>query len=249
METVNLLECWVIKDVAGLIESYLILKDRSLLDEICYIGYYEMALNSIRGHSVPQLDKCLVGACGGGHLELAMKLVELGASDYSNGLIEACGSDKPDLAEYMISCGYTDMCYAMYEIRVHGSYECAKFLINEGYTFGEHGLVVACRNNNIEFIKLLINDGMKDINSGMLTACKYGHTEIVKLMLEYNACYVEDGLIYAGNIEIAKLMIKHGAKNFKQCIDANIVKDVVDYVLKEVYLLEKSGDDLIVNPQ
>ncbi len=167
------------------------------------------------------MSKIFIGACAGGHLELA-KSYE-GCYDYDvfdKALVYACKSDNKDLVEYILSIIYFVYNHSENAFNIacqRGNIEIINFLINDGYYNYNNGLEGACEGGHNEVIKIMITLGATDYNGGLVGACRGGHNDIIKIMIDLGATDYNGGLVGAcrgGHIEIVNLMISLGANEY-----------------------------------
>jgi hypothetical protein len=106
------------------------------------------------------LSRGLIGACLGGHKDLAELMITKGAKNLDNGLRYACERGHEDLAELMIAKG------------------ADKF---------DWGLEGACEGGHKDLAELMIIKGARDYNLGLHGACSRGQKVLVKLMIDKGA--------------------------------------------------------------
>jgi hypothetical protein len=150
-------------------------------------------------HNEKLLDHGFLGACAGGHVELA-KLMIWDENDLDFGLIKACMNGHLNIVNILYPFNNNDM-------------------IN---------FYNACMGGNLDIVKLMISkviSGTQDtqdvFDDGMLDACIYGHLKIVEFLISLGASDWIRGLRLAGrggNITIVKLMISMGASNLNEGI-------------------------------
>jgi purine nucleoside permease len=118
-------------------------------------GAYELCCD-------PQADvaQCFLGACRGGHLDLANLMIANGATNWDRGLREACRGGHLDLANLMIANGATN------------------------WNRGLHG---ACRGGHRTLVACMIGKGASTWNRGLWEACRHGHGDLVSLMIKKGA--------------------------------------------------------------
>ena len=100
METLSLLT-GVIGDPAQIVVDFLTPSKQEDYEICKFNGLTEISYN------VKDVNKGLRGACNGGHLALAEKMIQNGATHFNRGLDNACRGGHLDLVQLMIQNGAT----------------------------------------------------------------------------------------------------------------------------------------------
>jgi ankyrin repeat protein len=153
VETKELLKEHLLLDVVGEIIKYTLpLKDDDY--NIGLVGNFELCLKVI------DINKCFIGACEGGHMEIVKYMISKGANNWEMGLYFACKGRHIGIVKYMVSKGANNW---------------------------NDGLFGACYKGHMEIVKYMESKGANDWNYGLLGSCKGGHVEIMKYMIEKGA--------------------------------------------------------------
>ncbi len=140
-------------DLACIVHDYLGRHPRT--DRQCArLGHWELCMQ------IKNVNCGLVGACRGGHRELANLMITHGANDWDYGLYHACRGGHRELADMMIVRGAND------------------------WNWGLYG---ACYSGHRELVDLMIAHGANDWNDGLYCACDGGHRELIELMIAHGA--------------------------------------------------------------
>ena len=169
----------------------------------------------------------LKGACRGNQKEMVNLMMEKGVWDWRNGLASACLSGSIELVKFMYdkAASLTDRRYDIglgvvleYAYR-GGNEEIIQYLIEKGAEYNIYTLEGACQSGNIGYVKMIL----EKLRGYLLTfhyqnafnlSCKHGHIEIAKLMMKYSAPNWKKALYYAcmkGKFETIKFLIENGA--------------------------------------
>jgi ankyrin repeat protein len=143
----------LIGDPTSIVVSYLTPPDKTAF-EICKLdGLREVS-------SVQEPKQGLLGACYGGHLELAKLMIKHGADNFNNGLNWACRNGHLELVNLVIEHGADDF---------------------------NQGLIAACMGGHLELAKLMIGRGAYSFNRSLRWTVHCGHHELTKLLIEHGA--------------------------------------------------------------
>lgn len=140
-----------------------------------------------------------VGACYGGHIDLAHTMY-LRAQNYL---------DDPNLADR----GLRKACRG-------GHIEMVRFLLDQFHPYFQFCLVKACQSRNMELVNLLLCMTSSALDFGLYGACLGGDERIVNRLLEAGATdysWAMRGACRGGHIEIAKRMMQLGGKDMRNC--------------------------------
>lgn len=187
---------------------------------------YEKARNYLGSGHKNDLDKCLSGACKGGHKDIVKLMISEGATNLYGAFHTAC-------------CG--------------GHMDVVELLRGYGIKFWNYGLRSACQGGNMNIINLVISMGDHDWNDGLTGACQGGHLDIAKLMIEkgndvhgnnvyeYDYCFAFYYACMGGNIDVVKFISeKYIGKSGLNEAYINGHTDVVEFILSkkipEVYI-------------
>ena len=154
---------------------------------VCQQGNRDLATWLIE-QDVEGLEWGLMGACEGGHRQLAEQLMKLvTTSMWHLGLFGACKKGNRELVELLIELGDFD----------------AEEL--------NYGLSGACRGGHRELIQWMIDLGANDWNMGLYQACYKGYQDICEWMIRLGANDLSGALKMAYNgdqLKFAKWLIQ-----------------------------------------
>lgn len=181
------------------------------------VGGHANILAYMKNRGAADIKRYVYGACLGNHTELAISLI----TDFGDGhkrhaqrkirdrleqgLIGACLGGHPHLVELLITPG--------------GISKEPMFAHAAASNWGD-GLSAACKGGHITLVQLMIDRGARNYNNSMIDAfgmsatVDASHMEIIRLLIEYGANNWAQGLChacYAGNTELALMMIQYGA--------------------------------------
>jgi hypothetical protein len=238
------------------------------MEEACLSGSIEKVLELIKNGNT-SWTKGLVGACEGGHLQLAQLMVSKGANYRGPwSFICACRSGNWDLVMYLISLGRDDWELGLYGACFGGHKNLVDFFISKGAIYFDGGLYGACKGGHLHLIKFLISENKSiyrvmyrkimysgipygyyiDLEQAFITACTYGHIDIVKYMLKIGTYDMNKGL-YASlehkwniqrDYEIANYLIRQGAVYKNDNYDFDMYNK--EKITKILEIVTKGGD-------
>lgn len=150
-------------------------------------------------------------ACGGGHIEVAKLMINLGA-ELNNfyHLSFACKSGNIELVKLLLELNIFDE-YSIQFACEYNHLDIIELLIlkcNNNYNYGLYG---ACKSGNLLLIQRMIELGANDFNYGFKGACSGGNLNLVKKMIEYGADDYNEGFINActyGHDHIVEYLLK-----------------------------------------
>jgi ankyrin repeat protein len=142
-------------------------------------------------------DDALDFACLGGHLGLAKRLIEKGATRFGRGFALACKK---------------------------GSLEVMQLMMDKEADNFDDGLKAACEGGHLEIVRYVIKEGAKNLDKGMYNASYYGHLDIVVFLhgaiakggYDINLALFE--AFMGGHEDIARFLMSAGADNYNEAL-------------------------------
>jgi hypothetical protein len=186
--------------------------NRHTVMHACYSGNKElvMKLMDLTGSGQWIVNFGLLGACKGGHKDLAKLMIQMGAGMFNHGLAKACKGGSKELALLMIKMGAND------------------------YNWG---LRDACKGGHKDLVELMLGMGATDINLGLLNACRGGSRDIVIMMIEIGALISESciygAMIYGHGDIVEHLIMRRRSPSVYQLLDFAPSKVSVSHVLRK----------------
>lgn len=201
----------------GSTELFCFLKAQSPIESWVYkyIGQYNQT------HLLEKLDekanvkRVFEGACLGGHIDLALSMINQGAHHWKRGMYYACRGGHPYMVELIIENGLHKW--------MDSELKASKLPLDdpdyiEDPTYKrrhkwDRGLCGACRGGHKELIEMMISKGARNYERALDYACRGRQLEIVKLMLRNvditTGCldYALMGACQGGDINIVQLLI------------------------------------------
>lgn len=155
-------------------------------------GLIESCIENIfRGKK--EVDEILIGACHGGHKNIALLSLRHGATNFNKGLCMASRHGHLELIELMIYQGAEEMCNAIHEA-CRGNHLDIFYYIVDNYGnidaynhIYDNALGGAYRGNNHSLAEYILTNYESQISEWFLilkAACQGGNNETVKFVLE-----------------------------------------------------------------
>lgn len=193
--------------------------------------------------------------CKYGNIEEIIQLldnsIELNIKTYFNyGLIGACERGDLNIVNLIIEKGSKLQVQfgwgrGLIASFYGGNIDIVKLMLDKGALPSRDELYLSTLSNNIEIVKLIIEkkrfddyylqDNLKDALRG---ACKIGNIDIVKLIIDMGAKNWNSGLYFAcmkGHLDIVKLLLEKGAdphQLYAACKGGN--QSIVDLIIESV---------------
>lgn len=175
----------------------------------------------------------LVSACGEGNIDLAKLMIEKGANDWNYGLWRSCRGGYMDIVELMIAKGANDWNVGLCDACEGGHIKIVELMIAKGANNWEEGLeslFSACDYIQLSLFELIVRCGrdgdgdgdseVLDLDQCMLDNYEQLDISKIKILIKYGYSDWDAGLLMAcehGDVNVAELMISHGATNFDEC--------------------------------
>jgi ankyrin repeat protein len=133
-------------------------------------------------------DNCLFHcsrACS--NIEFIKLLIELGSTEFSDGLYGASNTGNIEIAKLMIEKGANNFDDALNGAAKNGQMAFANFMIEKGATNFDQALYGACQYNYVEIAKLMIEKGATSLLGGLSLSCSFDSPDTMLLMIEKGA--------------------------------------------------------------
>ena len=127
------------------------------LEIACYVGSFGLTKWMIDKNHDLKKNCGFYGACRGGHKDLVLFMIDIGADWYDWGLKGACRGGHKELVMLMIEKGPKD------------------------WNLGLYG---TCHGGHEEITTLMIKKGAKDLGGGIMCAYNSGHQDIITLLIK-----------------------------------------------------------------
>jgi hypothetical protein len=159
------------------------------------------------------LDAGLRGACNGGHLQLVVTLLSLGARGREQAAVEAWREGHLDVIEYMIGVGCRDfVTKAEAHPKVYGSIALVRLLVDRRLQYLQECFMEACRYGFLDVVRYFVPTRLLYMSAGFRLACVGGHRDVALLIVQerifpYSSLYhmsLPDRYYVWSNVEIAK---------------------------------------------
>ena len=102
------------------------------ISTLCELGSLRIIQKYINASERLDWNRGLRGACYGGHMALALLMIEKGATDWNWGLRGACEGGHMALAQLMFEKGATDLNWGLWGACEGGQMELAQLMIERG---------------------------------------------------------------------------------------------------------------------
>lgn len=188
-------------------------KSESGLCDACRSGNMKIVELMTKKHTY-DWNQCLEDACSGGNIEIVNFMIKKGATRWNSGLYGACINRHLNFVKLMLQYGANNLKHCLF---------CVSNQSGDYFEVVEL-LLAHCRNMT----------HMLNLNQYLENACYYGNLEIVKTLIKngdecwnragfmneglYLVCCGDNTLLEGEYIELVKLLLKHGANNFNECI-------------------------------
>lgn len=209
--------------LAEIVRSYLVSPVREW-GMIAAMGEYETCL----GAPPTAAEKMLHGACCTNMTPIAEFMLTLPNIKPEFGLRGACIGGYVHLARRMIERGARNINYCMVIASRKGWIRLIKYLIRQGGDDWAGCFGAACGNGHLAVAKLIAKhtartmDGRLDVaDSGLAIACQSGQHELVQYTISQGARNFNRGLVAAaatGQIVMMELMASMGANAWHKCL-------------------------------
>jgi hypothetical protein len=136
-------------------------------------------------------NKLAMAARNGDRLSIIRSICDTNYLLLNWGLIGACQGGHRDLAELMITKGARGIDSGLYFTCREGHEELAKLMIIKGAKSFDKSIYFACQRGYEELVNLMIMNGADNFNYGLQGACQGGHKNLIDLMITKGAmqCY------------------------------------------------------------
>jgi ankyrin repeat protein len=159
------------------------------------------------------LNNGLIGACNGGHIDLAKKMIDYGADDFDIALTRSCICGNEELINFFLSKPIKDINTVFFDFIV-SSYKkkhiidvnIVQLLINAGVNNFNNTLCYGVDINNEYIVDLMLQLGADDFSNGLEYACKNNNEKLIDFFIEKKASidFGFYGACKGGQLELAK---------------------------------------------
>lgn len=163
------------------------------------------------------VDDGMIEACKGGHKDVVVYLIKLGACNINYGMYHACYGGHKELVLYMIEIGAINWNSGLHGACERGHKDIAILMIERGAWNIEIGLYYACYGGHIELVLLMIEKGARDWDYGLNGAHNGGHKELVLFMIEKGANINKEDLLDDDILYLMKRGVNSFGKYTKVC--------------------------------
>jgi hypothetical protein len=182
---------------------------------MCDVHYYFYTTPLLKAIISNDIEKCkilvktteclncgLIRACVYGYLDIALLLIENGATIIDNSITYA------------------------------KNIETIKFLINNGANNWDHIMIWGCKHGCKDVIDIAISHGAHDFNQGLLFACWNDNVHLAELMIKHGAYNLNVALQYTRTEQIKLCLLKNGVTRVDYCIEIGTIKTCIPYTYK-----------------
>lgn len=182
--------------------------------KVAAAGEFETCLRAGADH----VDRCLEGACRGGHRALALALIANGATDVDRGLRGACRSGEVALVLTIVANGATCWEFGFRGAARGGHVAIARLLLAKYQKCNlNRAMFEACRGGHAAFVQFLNELRITSWSAGLGGACRGGHDALALATLQKGAM-IGEAMHWAcrgGHREVAHTLIAKSRRSLE----------------------------------
>lgn len=203
-------------------------------DLVCYaIGTPKSRDAALRAVRNP--NKALYVACAAGNVDVARKLITLGATNYGKALEYAVHADAIEIIDLLFELGADNYDEAASNV---ASLTALRALLSNDMQCMDSCVVNLALVGNCSALQWIIDRDIQFISQHVIdAACRTTQYDVLRLLLEHDVTHVQtcfSAACESGQLRIVQLFEKHGANNWNGCLEAACrggSLDVVQYVV------------------